>query len=256
MKKLVILNLIFLSLLSACTSPEKNAIEIIENFYNEVYENGADKYDGSLKKSREVLDYSYVTEEMEQLIKNNFMYLPEKETYQLTAEKKSEDTLVVTSIGKAPGRFGDMVEIRNQFVVSKENDNWKISNSYNLIGYYLNFSIEDTQWNTYWDIKKSNVLAEVMDNIELEIITNGRKGYGTSMKGNLRLVNNSNYDVKNIEILIEHFDKNGISVNTDSEYVLETIRSKGYREFDWYTSDCASCETQEFKIKFVLETIK
>lgn len=256
MKRLIIINLVLISLLNSCTTSENNAIEIVTNFYNEVYENGADKYCGSLKKSREVLNYSYVTEEMKNLIKNNFLYIPEKGTYEVTAEKKSEDTVIVTSIGKGNGIFGNIIEVRNQFVIAKVSGNWKISDSYNLIGYYLNFSVEDTQWQSYWDIKKSNILTEVINSLNLEIITTGEKAYKTSMRGDLRLVNKSKYDIKNIEILIEHFDKDGVSVNTDNVYVNSVIRSDGYREFDWYTTDCASCITQTFKIKFVLETIK
>src|SRR5690606_6720849 len=131
-----------------------------------------------------------------------------------------------------------------------------ISDSYNLIGFYLNFQVEDTQWQTYWDSKKSEILKEVIDNLKLEIITKGYKKYDDAMAGELRLVNNSNYDLKNIEILIEHFDKDGVSVNTDNTYVSEVIRAKGYREFDWISFDCSKCNTQTFKIKYVLETIK
>lgn len=258
MRKIFLLNSVVLLLfVSSCTKPEDKAIDIVRNFFNEFYENGADKYGGSLKKSREVLDYSFVTTEMEKLIKNHFVMLPEKDNYQLTAERKTDDSVVVTSIGKANGPFGNIVEVRNQFLIKKIDGIWKITDSYNLIGYYLNFQVEDTQWQTYWDNKKSVILSEVIDNLKLEIISKGKPTYsGRSREGELRLVNNSDYDVKNIEILIEHFDKNGISVNTDNEYVNDVIRSKGYREFDWYTSDCSKCSKQEFKIKYVLETIK
>jgi len=257
MRKLTFLSaVLFLILMSSCTKPEDKAIDIVKNFFNEFYENGADKFGGSLKKSREVLDYSYVTPVMENLIKNNFVGLPEKDNYQLTAEKKSDNSVIVTSIGKANGPFGNIVEVRNQFLVSKIDGTWKISDSYNLIGYYLNFQVEDTQWPTYWDSKKSEILKEVMDNLKIEVITQGYKKFNDAMAGDLRLVNNSNYDLKNIEILIEHYDKNGISVNTDNAYVSEVIRAKGYREFDWITFDCSKCKTQTFKIKFVLETIK
>lgn len=73
------------------------------------------------------------------------------------------------------------------------------------------------------------------------------------MKGRLRLINDSKYDVKSIDILIEHFDSEGISVNTDHEKIYKIIRSGGYLEFDWYSSDCSSCETQEFQISFTKE---
>lgn len=258
MKRYLILSSFFLTIaLNSCQNPGKKAIEIVDHFYNEVYANGADNYGGSLKKSREVLDYSGVSTAMEKLIRNNFLGIPEKGTYRLTTEQKSDNNVIVTSIGKAPGLFGIVVETRNQFSVTKISGQWKIDDSFGLIGLFLNFSIEDTQWNTYWDIKKSKILKEVMDSLKLEIVKAGSKNYyGDAMEGNLRIVNSSSYDLKDLEILIEHFDRNGKSVNTDDKFVFDIIRSKGYREFDWYTSDCENCYSQKFQIKFVRETIK
>lgn len=243
--------------LNSCQSPEDKAIKIVDDFIKEVNNNGADKFNGSLRKSREALNYSYVTPEMEKLIRNNFMGIPEKETYKLTAEKKADNTIVVTSIGKATGFMGNVVEMQNQFLLKEINGQWKISDAHGLLAFYLNFQIEDTQWEAYWDLKKANILDEIMENVKLEVINKGYRSYfGDGMKGNLKLINNSNYDIKGIEVLIEHFDKNGVSVNTDNAGVYDVIRSKGYREFNWYTSDCSKCASQTFAIKFVEETIK
>lgn len=257
LKHLYILALLAVTL-NSCQSPEDKAIKVVENFFNEVYNNGADKYNGSLKQSRAALNYSFVTPELEAIIKNNFMNIPEKETYKLTAEKKADDKVIVTCIGKSRGLFGNEVENNNQFVVTKINGEWKISDTYHVIGFNITFEVEDTQWGTYWDLKKAGILKEVMDNLKLVVINAGYRSYYFSdvLKGDLRLVNNSNYDLKGVEILIEHFDKNGVSVNTDSKTVYDIIRAKGYREFDWLTSDCSKCATQKFTIKFVEETIK
>ena len=242
---------------SSCQNTEKDVMKVVDNFFNEVNEHGADKYQGSLKKSREALNYSYVSTEMENLIRNNFIGIPDKETYKLTAVKKPDNTFLVTSIGQSTDIFGAVNKTQIDFTVSKINDEWKISDAHDLIGLNLNFQVEDTQWDTYWDIKKANILHEIMDNLKLEIVNKGYRSYdGDVMKGKLRLVNNSNYDLKGIEVLIEHFDKDGISVNTDNTSVYDVIRSNGYREFDWTTFDCAKCVTQQFKIKFVSETIK
>jgi hypothetical protein len=228
----------------------------VENFFNEVYNNGADKFNGSLIKSREALNYSYVSQVMKELIRNNFMGIPEKGTYKLTSQKKPDNTIIVTSIGKSIALSGNMIETQKQFVLEEINGEWQITDSYGLIDFYLNFEVEDTQWETYWDLKKSRILNEVKDNLKLEIINYGRPYFGNVLKGDLRLVNNSNYDVKDIEVLIEHFDENGVSVNTSNASVYNVIRSKGYREFAWYTSNCAKCVNQTFNIKFVEETIK
>jgi len=242
--------------ISSCQSPETDTMKVIDNFYNEINEHGADKYQGSLKKSREALNYAYVSTEMEGLIRNNFVTIPKKETYKLTSVKKTDNTFMVTATGNTSYVTGEVRKTAYYYTVSKINGEWKISDANNLINLNLNFQVEDTQWNQYWDIKKANILHEIMDNLKLEIIDKGYKIYGDMMKGKLRLVNNSNYDLKGIEVLIEHYDKDGISVNTDKAYVYDVIRSKGYRELEWITLDCAKCETQQVKIKFVKETIK
>lgn len=255
-KHLYIFALLALTL-SCCQSPQDKAIKVVDDFFIEVLNNGADKFNGSLKQSRAALNYSFVTPELEKIIRNNFMNIPEKGTYTLTAEKKSNDKVIVTSIGKNTGMFGNVVEYQSQFEVTKVNGEWKISNAYNLVAYYLNFRVEDTQWDAYWDLKKADILTEVMDNLKIEIINKGYRSYfSDAWQGNLKLVNNSNYDLKGVEVLIEHFDKNGVSVNTGHTSVYDIIRAKGYREFDYYTSDCSKCATQTFAIKFVEETIK
>lgn len=243
--------------LNSCQKPEDQAMKVVDDFIKEVNNNGADKFNGSLKKSREALNYSFVTPEMEKHIRANFMGIPEKETYKLTAEKKADNTIIVTAIGKTTGAMGEVVEMQNQFLLTEINGQWKISDSYGLLAFYLNFQIEDTQWESYWDLKKVSILTEIMDNVKLVVINKGYRSYfGDALKGNLKLINNSNYDIKGMEVLIEHFDNNGVSVNTDNASVYDVIRSKGYREFDWYTSDCSKCATQTFAIKFVEETIK
>jgi hypothetical protein len=73
------------------------------------------------------------------------------------------------------------------------------------------------------------------------------------MEGKLRIINNSDYDIQWIKILIEHFDSQGKSVNTDYKYVSDIVRKNGYREFEWLTTDCDKCVRQEFKINFVKE---
>jgi hypothetical protein len=256
LKQLYIFALTIISL-SSCQSPEDKAIKLVDSFFNEVHNNGADKYNGSLKQSRAAMNYIYVTPELETIIRSNFIGIPEKETYKLTAQKKADDKIIVTCIGKGTGPFGNVVENENQFVVSKLNGEWKISDTYHVIGFNINFQVEDTQWGTYWDLKKAGILKEVIDNLKVEVIKKGYRSYfGDALQGNLKLVNNSNYDLKGVEILIEHFDKNKISVNTDHTSVYDIIRAKGYREFNWYTSDCSKCATQTFEIKFVEETIK
>lgn len=243
--------------LTSCTNPENKAKSFVDNFYSDVYNNGADKYGGSLKKSREIFNYSYFSSEMEQLIRNNYLEAPDKGEYKLTAERKSDNTILISSTGTRKGSIGNSVNVYNQFLVTNINNEWKITDTNNVITFDINFEIVDSKWEPSWDIQKSKIIQEIIDNLKLEIISEAYQTYfRNAVKGDLRLVNNSNYDVKNIEILIEHFDNDGVSVNASNDLLTDIIRSKGYREFDWYTSDCAKCISQKFIIKFLKEPFK
>jgi hypothetical protein len=244
---------------NSCQKSEDQAMKVVDDFIKEVNNNSANEFNGSLKKSREALNYSFVTPQMEKFIRVNFMEIPENESYKLTVKKKVDNTIIVTAIGKKTRALSEEVEMQNQFLLTEINGQWKISDSYGLLAFHLNFQVEDTQWESYWDLKKASILTEIIDNLKLEVINKG-KGYGTYfgdvVKGNLKLINNSTYDIKGMNVLIEHFDKNGVPVNTDIASFYHLIKSKGYREFDWISVNCSKCVTQSFAIKFLEETFK
>ena len=178
-----------------------------------------------------------------------------KDGWTLSVNKKNDTIIIIESVGKTHNGFGQPIEIKQKFAVHKLNNEWKIYDTYNLIPLYLDMDIVDRDWNFFWDMEKNDILIDLQNNLTLEVIEEGRKTYSgsNSMEGKLKLNNNSEYDIRNVSILIEHFDINEKSVNTDEDYVSDIIRKKGYREFDWYTSDCSKCVKQEFKIKFQRE---
>jgi hypothetical protein len=91
----------------------------------------------------------------------------------------------------------------------------------------------------------------------LKVLVPGHRGYfSESKEGKLKLINNSDFDLEGIKILIEHFDNEGNSVNTSNDYVSGIIRKHGYREFSWYTPECSKCEKQEFSINLLEKIIK
>ncbi len=105
----------------------------------------------------------------------------------------------------------------------------------------------------FWGYGKNNIIKHLQENLKLEVVkTANVNKYGRSI-GKLRLTNNSEYDITDIYILIEHFDKNKKSVNTDTEFIYDIIRKNGYREFSWSTSNCSKCWSQKFQINYTKE---
>lgn len=243
MKKTFI-GIVILFIFSSCTKPEDTVTEIVDKFLTEMN-------DPEVRKNG--IDFSVLTDDYLELFQNNSYYL--MENWELTAKKESDTTFMVEAVGKTSNAFGMTLEKHKGFALKKVEGDWKIFSSYKLIADEINFEVVDTQWDFYWDTKKARILKEVQDSLKLEVKRKGYKSYfGDAVKGELRLVNNTNYDLKRIKILIEHFDKNGKSVNTDIESMYDIIRAGGYREFDWYTSDCSKCSTQEFTINFIKES--
>lgn len=241
--------------IGVCSSKEDMAKAFIDNFYKDVDTKGADKFGGSLKKSRASFNYSYFSADLKKLIQNNFLETPDIGSYKLTSESKSGTEMIITSIGTRSGKIGNQVNVYNQFLVSKLNNEWKITDTYSVIDFYLNFKIKSEKWDESWDINKSYILNGLMNNLKLEVISKGASpNYNEKgRKGRLKLINNSNFDVEDIEYFTEHFDSNGVSVNSYNDFITGIIRSKAYKEFDWSSYDCASCNTQKFKILFFKE---
>lgn len=244
MKKTLIGISIAVLALNSCIEPEDTVTEIVDQFLTEI---------NDPERKQKGINYSVLKDDYLELFKNNSYYL--LENWELSAKKETDTTYIVEAIGKTSNAFGMTLEEYKGFALKKVNGEWKIFNSYKLIADEIDFEVVDTQWDFYWDTKKARILKEVQDSLRLEIKRKGYKSYfGDAMEGELRLVNNTNYDLKGVKILIEHFDKDGKSVNTDDESVYDIIRAGGYREFDWYTSDCSKCSTQEFRINFIKES--
>jgi hypothetical protein len=174
--------------------------------------------------------------------------------WKLVAQQESDSLFIVEATSKTHNSLGRPIDIIQRFALTNQYGNWQIWNSYGLMALHLDFDIVDLDWDFFWDRKKYEILTQMQEKIKLEIIRKGYSNrYSDSRKGELRLINDSEYDIKGVRILIEHFDNNGKSVNTDKESVWNIIRKNGYREFDWFTSDCAKCLKQKFTISFIKE---
>lgn len=242
MKKIAIILLsIGLTFLYSCKSREDKVKDVVNEFLIEIN-------DQTKKLNKELM-----TENFASFFKGKSYYL--SQNWELTVKPDNDSTILVEAKSKTHNGFGQPIEILQGFYLTNKFGDWKIFDSYKLVADKLDFEVVDTQWDFYWDRDKDAIFKELQEKVKLEVIVPGYGSYySDSRKGKLKLINNSDYDIQSVKILIEHFDNDGNSVNTDKEYVSNIIRKQGYREFDWYTSDCAKCYKQEFKINFVKES--
>jgi hypothetical protein len=242
MKKFIhILFFAGLTLLYSCKSKEDKAKDVVNEFLTQIND------------QTKTLNKELMTEKFATFFKGKSYYTAEK--WELTIKPENDSSIVVESKGQTHNGLGQPTELLQAFSLTNKYGGWKIYNSFKLTADELDFEIVDTQWDFYWDRDKEDILKQLQDNLKLEILQPGYSSYfGDSKKGNLKLVNNSDYDIKGVNILIEHFDSKGNSVNTDHTSVYDIIRKHGYREFDWYTSDCSKCVKQTFKINFIRES--
>jgi len=246
MKKFTLILLsLGLTFLYSCKSKEDTVKDIVERFMKQINDEKIQKKD---------LDFSSVTPHYMDIFLANSYYTAQ--TWTLVSEVESDTSMVVKSTGKTFNSAGTPTDIHQEFHLKKINGEWKITNSLNLLALFLDFEIVDQDWDFFWDYEKCDILKQLQDKVKLEILVPGHCGYFSceNREGKLKLINNSDYDIKGVRILIEHYDSQGNSVNTDNTSVYDIIRKQGYREFDWYTSDCSKCKKQEFKINFIRES--
>ena len=242
MKKtgLIILT-IGLTFFYSCKSKEDKVKDIVNEFLTQIN-------DQTKTPNKEL-----ITEKFAEFFKDKSYYTAEK--WDLTVKPDNDSSIIVESKGHTHNGLGQPMELLQGFSLTNKYGGWKIYNSYNLTADELDFQVVDTQWEFYWDRDKADILKDLQEKVELKILVPGYSSYySDAKKGQLKIINNSDYDIQRVKILIEHFDSEGLSVNTSHTYVSDIIRKHGYREFDWYTGDCSKCVKQEFKINFIKES--
>ena len=240
-KSTLIFILTGLTFLYSCKSNDDKVKAVVNEFLTEINDN------------TKTLNNDLMSENYAKFFKDKSYYLSEK--WELTAKRENDSIYSVVSKSHTVNGFGMPMENVQSFQLTNQFGGWKIFNSFKLVADELDFEVVDTYWNFYWDRNKDDILKQLQDSLKLEVIQPGSSSYfGDSKEGKLKIVNNSDYDIHRVKILIEHFDSKGNSVNTDHTYVSDIIRKHGYREFDWFTSDCSKCAKQEFKINFIKES--
>lgn len=242
MKRLpTILILIGISLLYSCKNREDIVKSVADEFLTEINDNS------------KTLNNELMTKNFADFFSDKSYYT--SQNWELTVKPDNDSTILVEARSQTHNSDGKPIEILQGLYLTNTFGGWKIFNSFNLVEDKLDFKIVDPNWEFTWDREKADILTHLQKNIELKVLVSGYGSYYSDyVKGKLKIINNSDLDVKAIKVLIEHFDSEGNSVNTDNEYVWEIIRKKGYREFAWQTGDCGKCYRQEYAISFIRES--
>ena len=228
--------------LNSCNNNANNPQDVVESFLKSINDKSK-KYDKDL-----------VTKEFYEFFEGKSFYL--SQNWKLTVKSINDSTIAVESRGKTSNGFGQPVENVQGFYLTNKLGGWKIYNTLKLVVDDLDFKVVDNQWNFYSDMDKDYVLHELQKKLELKVLTAASQGYSSgSIGGKLMINNNSEFDIKNLNILIEHFDSQGKSVSTDHAFVSEIIRKQASREISWYTMNCGECEKQKFRISFIRESL-
>jgi hypothetical protein len=242
MMKRNILMLFIAMILASCENEEKKAEGVVNEFLTLI--NG-ESYKG------ELLDDKIITKNYELFFKENRFFT--SNNWKLNLKSKNDSIVIVESKSQGTNSFGVVSELIQTFYLKKEN--FKIYDSNNLVTNYSDFDIIGIDWESLSDMKRNEIFKNIKDNLTVKVIEKGYKVGSKSdyVEGVIRVYNNSKYDIKNLKVLIEHFDNNKKSVNTDQEYINDIVRKNGQREASWITPDCFDCEEQEVKINFIKE---
>lgn len=232
----LIFGIIILSFFS-CKNDGEKAVEIVDNVLTQIN----DKVKGNLDTTVFSDEYLKISNTYPVYYSNDWV---------LKLKQQSDSIFIVESNGITHNALGMELKNHQEFKLALRNGKLKIIDTYNVIALFLNMDIVEKEWIFFWDKEKEDIIRELENSLKIEVVKSGYHEYSDAVKGDLKLINNSKYDISNVEVLIEHFDQEGKSVNTDTEYISEVIRANGYREFDWTSFDCKSCYTQTFKIKF------
>jgi hypothetical protein len=233
----VIIYIYLLAIPFSCQNKTENAKEIVNQFLTEINND-------NMNITKENLTVEY-----RKHFKENHYY--PSSNWEL--KTKSENVITVEAKSQSSNVFG-ISELIQTFYLKMENGRLKIYDSNNLVTNNLDFEVIDLDWNYHTDMERNKIYKNIKDNMSIKVLEEAHKGFiNGNRRGIIKIINNSNYDVKGVRVLIEHFDNNWKSVNTDYSYVSDIIRKKGYREQTWLTSDCFNCENEKFKINFIKE---
>ena len=232
-----------ITFLYSCKSKDDQAKELVSQFLKET---------SDAHFNRKSMDYSIFTSEYKAVFDSSGYY-PLKNP-SLTVQSNSDSVIVVISKGITTNVLGVEIEEKQEFRLKNIQGKWQIDNSNNFLVDHANFKFVGDEYEQLWDKEQAEALKQVQENVMLEVVKSPEGfTFSDSRDGMLKLINNSEFDIRKLRISIEHFDSEGNSVNSDEEIVLDVIRKHGYRVINWFSKDCLNCYSQKFKVIFVDE---
>jgi len=232
-----------LVLLSSCKSNGEKAKDLVSHFLTET---------SDVHFNRKSMDYSIFTSDFKAVFDSSGYYPLKNST--LSIQSETDSMIVVISKGTATNVLGVEIEEQQEFRLKNIQGKWQIDNSNNFLVDHANFKFVGDVYEQLWDKEQSIALLQVQENVILEVVKSPEGfTFSDSRNGMLKLINNSEFDIRKLRISIEHFDSEGNSVNSDEEIVLDVIRKHGYRVINWFSKDCLNCYSQKFNIRFIEE---
>lgn len=70
-----------------------------------------------------------------------------------------------------------------------------------------------------------------MDNVELDF-TWGKTGFDNMMEANFTVINNSQYEIKDIEITCTHYAKSGTRIDSNERTIFDIVPASGKKTFE------------------------
>lgn len=103
-------------------------------------------------------------------------------------------------------------------------------------------------------ISQKNTKGEIASKLELDF--SWRKvGFGSIMEADFKIINNSEEDVKDIDIQCNHYAKSGTKIDSNSRTIYEVIKANSKRSFNNFNmgfmhdqANSSSCHINNFSL--------
>ena len=99
-----------------------------------------------------------------------------------------------------------------------------------------------------------NIKSEIARKLELDFSWR-KEGFGSIMEADLKIINNSDEDIKDIEIQCSHYAKSGTKIDSNTRTIYEVIKANSKRSFDnfnmgfiHYQANSSSCYINDFSL--------
>lgn len=99
-----------------------------------------------------------------------------------------------------------------------------------------------------------NTKSEIASKLELDFSWR-KEGFGSVMEADFKIINNSEEDIKDIEIQCNHYAKSGTKIDSNSRTIYEVIKANSKRSFKNFNmgfihdqANSSSCHINNFSL--------